>query len=105
MAKGNDVSYKKIKKLEATFKALGGDKMTIGLSLIKEAHFMAETLTRLRNTLNDEDLIENFQQGAQSFLREHPALKSYQSIMKQLIDMLPDNSKKMGESLSRFLSE
>ena len=112
MANRNDVFYKKIKKLESTFKAMGGDKMTIGLGLIKEAYFMGETLSRLKFQLQHAELVEPFEQGTQSFLREHPALKSYnttiknyQSIMKQLNDMLPDSSKKVGESLSKFLAE
>jgi hypothetical protein len=110
MAKSKDVSYKQIKKLKTTFKLLGGDRMTIGLSLIKEASFMGETLGKLKEII-EKSVVEEFKQGKQQFMREQPALRSYnaliknyQSIMKQINDLLPDSSKRAGESLSRFLS-
>lgn len=111
MSKSSDVFYKKIKKLEPSFKAMSNDKMTIGLSLIKEAYFIGETLSRLKTQLQDSDIVESFEQGSQKFLRENPALKSYnttlknyQNIMKQLTDMLPDNPHKNGEGLSKYLA-
>ena len=92
-----DTSYEDIKKLEDCFKKMGGNKGTIGLSLVNEAYFLCKTLSRLKELL-EGDIVERFEQGKQNFLREHPALKSYnttlknyQGVMKQLYDIVPDN--------------
>lgn len=106
-------AYKDIEKLRSTFNKQGGDKKTIGLSLIDELLFMGDTLSGLKKIIDEDGVVEKFEQGKQNFMREHPALKSYntmiknyQSMFKQLNDMLPDSSKtKDGEGLLKFIAE
>ena len=93
---------KKIKteltRLKKVFTDLPKDKRKIVDGLIQEAAFMRATLEETREIVDREGVIELFEQGAQRFLREHPATKVYASlvnrysaVVKQLIDLLPDN--------------
>ena len=93
---------KKIKaeltRLKKVFKDLPEDKRRIVDGLIQEAAFMRATLEETREIIDREGVIELFEQGAQRFLREHPATKvyaalvnRYSAVIKQLIDLLPDN--------------
>lgn len=93
---------KKIKteltRLKKVFKDLPEDKRKIVDGLIQEAAFMRATLEETREIIDREGVIELFEQGAQRFLREHPATKVYASlvnrysaVIKQLIDLLPDS--------------
>jgi len=95
---------KKIKaeltRLKKVFKDLPEDKRRIVDGLIQEAAFMRATLEETREIIDREGVIELFEQGAQRFLREHPATKVYASfinrysaVVKQLIDLLPDGEK------------
>ena len=60
----------------------------------------------------EKGVIEKFIQGKQNFLRESPALKSYNSTIKnytsavkQLNDLLPEGTKEMdGEALYKFVA-
>lgn len=72
------------------------DEKLIGRHLADELIFMQETLKTLKNEINDKGVIEKFEQGKQSFFRESPALKSYNTTLqrysqlyKQLNSMLP----------------
>lgn len=64
--------------------------------LIEEAAFMKITLKELKETINQTGAVDEMSQGSYSILREHPALKSYNTmvqryaaILKQLTDLLP----------------
>src|SRR5690606_32141118 len=93
---------KKIKselaRLRKVFADIPEDKRRIADGLMQEAAFMRVTLEETREIIDREGVIELFEQGAQRFLREHPATKVYASlvnrysaVIKQLIDLLPDN--------------
>jgi uncharacterized protein YfbU (UPF0304 family) len=106
VSKSIDINSKKIKKLEATFKTMQGDRSSIGLSLVNEAYFICKTLFELKQIIEEEGAVEKFEQGRQSFNREHPALKSYnttlknyQGIMKQLYEILPEENETQDEML------
>jgi len=70
----------------------------------------ASVIGRLHGPLHQRPLeswtvIELFEQGAQRFLREHPATKvyaalinRYSAVVKQLIDLLPDGDKQKTEA-------
>lgn len=84
------------------------DKKSIGEDLIKELMFMSETLDRLKEIVKEKGEVEMFEQGRQSFVRENPALKSYNTtiqrygaIYKQLIDLIP-KAKEKGEEDDGF---
>ena len=72
------------------------DKKAIAQRLADELIFMQATLEDLKKQIKKYGTIEHFEQGKQSFLRESPALKSYNAtiqrysqLYKQLTDMLP----------------
>ena len=59
------------------------DKRKIGENLIEELSFMKETLSDLKKQVRETGTIEQFEQGRQSFLRESPALKSYNTTVQR----------------------
>lgn len=59
------------------------DKKMIGEKLVTELSFIEETLEDLRNQIRKNGTIEHFEQGKQSFLRESPALKSYNTTVQK----------------------
>ena len=88
---------KEMMKLRRLFKNLPKDKMKAADGLIQEAAFMKVTLEETRHVIDQEGILEKFEQGAQKFLREHPATKVYNTMIqryatvcKQLFDMIPD---------------
>src|SRR5690606_31162849 len=100
---------KKIKteltRLKKVVKELTEGKRRIVDGLVQEAAFMRATLEETREIIDREGVIELFEQGAQRFLREHPATKVYASlinrysaVVKQLIDLLPDGDKQKTEA-------
>ncbi len=72
--------------------------------LIVEASFMKATLAELKAEIDKAGPIDNMPQGDYSILREHPALKSYNTmvqryaaVLKQLTDLLPKEEQKAVE--------
>ena len=90
--------YEKYKKM---FKAADKLKLEAHDDLLKNIAFMTVTLYKLQDEINEKGVIEKFEQGKQNFMRENPALKSYNatiknytSAIKQLNDLIPDNTPK-----------
>ena len=88
---------KEMRKLRRLFKNLPKDKQKAAEGLLQEAAFMKATLEETRHIIDQEGILEHFEQGAQKFLREHPATKVYNTMInryatvcKQLFDMVPD---------------
>lgn len=97
---------KKIKtefnKLKKLFKNLEKDKVEMANRLMQQASFMYVTLLELQEIINEEGSVDLFEQGSQKMIREHPAVKSYNSMIKnysatikQLNDLLPKNEAKV----------
>lgn len=89
-------NMRKVKKL---LNDIPDDRKPIALELFDELLFMENTLTKLKEQINNEGAVDTFKQGKQEFLREHPALKAYYSLVtkysqyyKQLIELLPTES-------------
>lgn len=85
-----------IKELKDTFEKLDDDKSKLALSLLDKAEFLEETLQELKIKVKLQGVITEMCQGEYSIERENPALKSYNttvknytSVIKQLNDMLP----------------
>ena len=76
---------KKTKKLDFSeiLEKIPSDKRKIAEKLITELSFMEETLTDLKDQIRKTGTIEQFEQGRQSFLRESPALKSYNTTIQR----------------------
>ena len=101
--------YEQIKKILKNVDKL---KLEINDNLIKNVAFMTVTLNKLQKEINEKGVIEKFEQGKQNFLRESPALKSYNatfknytSAIKQLNDLVPEDKKQQaGEDLLKFIA-
>ena len=72
------------------------DKKTVAGRLADEIIFLQATLADLKKQIKEYGTVELFVQGKQQFLRESPALKSYNAtiqrysaLYKQLTDLLP----------------
>ena len=95
LPKVTDIS-KDMKKLKAILKQIPKDRQAIAQSLYNELVFMQKTLEILKQQIEEEGPTAMFKQGKQEFLREHPALKGYNTtvqryslLYKQLTDLLP----------------
>lgn len=101
--------YDKYKKL---FNECDKTKLSANDDLLVNIAFMIVTLRKLQNEINEKGVIERFEQGKQNFLRESPALKSYNatlknfnSSMKVLNDLIPEKKNMPdGEELLRFMA-
>jgi Zn-dependent oligopeptidase len=83
----------KVKKL---IDAISEERKPVAESLLKELSFMERTLSELKKTVQEVGAVEHFENGKQKFVRENPALKSYNTtiqryalIYKQFVDLLP----------------
>src|SRR5690606_5161798 len=95
---------RELTRLRKVFADMPEDRKRIVEGLIQEAAFMRATLEETREVIDREGVLEHFEQGAQRFMREHPATKvyaamvnRYSSVVKQLLDQLPDGGKQAAE--------
>lgn len=89
-------------KLREYFEKNDNEKSKLALSLINRAIFLNKTLDDLEKEINESGVVTAMQQGDYKIERENPALKSYNTtiknytaLIKQLFDMLP---KSIGEN-------
>lgn len=88
---------RELKKLNKIFKVLSPDKRTLINGSMQQLAFMAATLAELQEVIDNEGAVDVYMNGQQRVIREHPAtkvynamIKNYSSICKQLIDLLPE---------------
>ena len=100
-----------LEKLNQRLREVSEDVQPTALALYDELLFIQETLESLKAQVRREGAIENFKQGKQEFLREHPALKSYNAtiqryiaIHKQLLDLMPKDNGEQQDDLLSFVS-
>ncbi len=74
------------------------DKKTIGKKLIEELIFLEKTIGSLKRQIEDEGELEHFQQGKQDFVRESPALKSYNTLLQRYSVIFRQVTDLMGKS-------
>lgn len=102
-----------LRKLKTQLKEVATERQPIANSLFNELVFMQNTLDSLKEQVNAEGGVSMFKQGRQEFLREHPALKAYNTtiqryslINKQLIELLPKVEQAAAEdALTTFLNK
>lgn len=102
-----------INRVKKLYKDFPRDKVKAIEGLINEAAFMKITLQETREDLIKFGMTEMFEQGSQSFKRERPEVKiyttliqRYSNVMKQLIDLLPEQEKnEEKDELTEFLSK
>ena len=95
------IRKKELRKLNRIFKNISKEKQQLAEGLKAQAAFMMATLAELQDIMNRDGPVELFEQGAQRMLREHPAAKTYNtmvrnytSVCKALFDLLPEEDKK-----------
>lgn len=98
------IRKKEKQKLNKLFSKIPKDKKSLAEGLISQAVFMIGTLAELQESIENDGAIELFEQGAQKLLREHPAaklyntmIKNYSTVCKQLFDLLPSDEPKPPE--------
>ena len=104
MAKKKALAYEDLKKLKDTFKEMDNDKSKLALSLLDEAYFCGDTLKKLKEKVEKDGVVTEMSQGNYSIDRENPALKSYnttiknyQALIKQITDLLPNQNSNNGD--------
>jgi hypothetical protein len=107
-AKGKMIRSEK-SRLNKLLKELPGEKKKAAAGLIEECAFMRATLYQYRGYMDVEGLIDIMQQGDYSIKREHPAVRSYTSMIqkyatvsKQLFDMLPNKQPPPTDDFDNF---
>lgn len=106
------VDYCKLNTLEKLFKDMNSEKGNLGLTLLDEAFFMQETLKRLKEDIRKNNVTVEMSQGSYSINRSNPALKTYNtliknfaSVIKQITDLIPEkNNIPAGERIMSFLA-
>ena len=104
---------REITRLTNLYKDVDRVKRLTAKNLIEEAASMKSTLKELKALIDEHGPIDEMPQGEYSILREHPALKSYNTmvqrysgIIKQLMDLLPkDQQKEIDDGFEDFLNE
>ena len=101
-----------IQKLNDLIHQVSDDKKPIAEQLLKELVFMSGTLENLKATIREKGEIDLFKQGKQEFLRESPAMKTYNTtvqryslLLKQFADLLPQSDAYEGSELFEFLKQ
>lgn len=100
----------KLSILKKIFKNVTENKKALVTGLIEQSAFMYVQLKELNEIIEKKGPVENFKQGKQQFVREQPALKSYNALIKnynvtikQLSEFLPPgNSIPMDDEFERF---
>lgn len=109
MSNKTGFDFKNIRKI---FENLNDNKSKLALSLLDKADFMNETLLKLEQKVKEDGVVTVMSQGDYSIERENPALRSYNttiknftSVIKQIADLLPEDDKKIvGEDLLKFIA-
>lgn len=101
-----------IKSLRTVFENTNDNKSKMALSLLDKAEFLNKTLLDLEKKIEEDGVVTIMIQGSYSIERENPALKSYNttvknysSVIKQIVDLLPESANKQaGEDLLKFIA-
>lgn len=72
-----------IKRLTNIFKDIEKNKRLSAKGLIEEAAYMKATLKELKQSIDEDGPIDEMLQGEYSILREHPALKAYNTMVQR----------------------
>lgn len=103
--------YEKIKDIQKILKKQKNEKSKLGLALIDEALFCAETLLKLKVEVEAKGVTTIMCQGDYYITRENPALKSYnatlksyQTLIKQILELIDDIPKEETDELKDFMN-
>ncbi len=86
----------KMTKLEKILEKIPSEKSNEAELIVEELNFILETIADLKKKIKETGSVEHFINGKQDFLRESPALASYNKLMKtydtfykNLINLIP----------------
>ena len=79
---------REINRLTNLFKDIDTNKRLTAKGLIEEASFMRATLQELKEMIDKQGPIDEMPQGEYSILREHPALKSYNTMVQRYTNII-----------------
>lgn len=86
----------KTKELEKILKKIPNEKSNEAFLIAEELKFILKTIEELKKDIEEKGAVEHFINGKQDFLRESPALASYNKLMKtydtfykNLINLVP----------------
>lgn len=79
---------REIRRLTNLFKDIDANKRLTAKGLIEEASFMKATLQELKEMIDEQGPIDEMPQGEYSILREHPALKSYNTMVQRYTNII-----------------
>ena len=87
---------KEKERLVKIYKCLPDDEYKTALKLIDNVAFMSVTLEDLMSIINNDELVKTTINASQTFIKEHPALTSYNKMyanflkgIQQLSSLLP----------------
>jgi len=111
MAKAKE-SNTELAKLQKIFEDIEPNKKKVCERLIENAAFMAEELKKLQDYIAEHGCTEGYQNGANQFGKKKSSevevynamIKNYSSVIKQLMDLLPEDRKDSDE-LMDFLGK
>ena len=112
MGKNTEKKLPNINKIKETFEKVNNNKRELALALLQKAEFLEETLKKLEAEIKKSGVITTMCQGDYDIERENPALKSYNttiknytSVVKQLSDMLPKEENQNNDDFDEFGEE
>ena len=103
---------KELNKLKKIFKDIEPGKRQTVEKLISNAAFMAESLDELQEVIREKGFTEEYHNGANQYgIKKcseveiyNTMIKNYSSIIKQLVDLLPNDARSSGDELLDFIS-
>ena len=109
-SKKQKIKEDKKKLLNQIFESVKENQKALVSGLIEQAAFMYAQLTELIEIIENKGIVEKFKQWKQAFLREQPAVKTYNAMIKnynitikQLSEFLPPgNSIPMDDDFEKF---
>ncbi|MGO5053576.1 hypothetical protein ACTQ6A_13910 [Lachnospiraceae bacterium LCP25S3_G4] len=110
MARVDKISSE-LERFKKIFKNIDEDKRAVVDRLIENAAFMSEELKKLQEYISEHGCTEEYMNGANQFGKKKSSevdvyntmIKNYTSVIKQLLDLLPDGQRGSDE-LMDFIS-
>ena len=102
-----------IQQIESLLEQVPNNKRPIANSLFEQLVFINDTMEELKAEVSKNGAIELFRQGAVRYLRESPALKSYNTLVqkyctvcKSIVALFPKQPVVVpGDDLYEFISQ
>lgn len=104
----------KTKEIDEILKKIPSDKMNEASLVADKLRYMEAKLEEVQQKIDETGVVEHFINGKQDFLRESPALASYNKLMKtydtfykNLINLVPKETidENTDDDIDEFLNE